>query len=225
MGKNSGGHGSELLELDLPAFGTIYADPPWRMAGHWGSPDRGEKYHYDTMTLDAIAAMPVVQMAKPNAHLYLWAVNSLLEQGLAVMSQWGFTYKTHLVWSKVRGDGGIDRGGLGNYFRSAAELLLFGVRGSCPTLSAGRRQPSVVAARRREHSRKPDQFWRLIERCSPGPRLELFARYPRTGWYQWGNQLHQRMYTAEPRDGSAPPTTVVCTSSNHFLVYRGQKKR
>ena len=112
----------------------------------------------------------------------------MLAEGLEVMRAWGFTYKTNLVWSKIRKDGGPDGRGVGFYFRNVTELILFGVRGSMRTLKAGRTQVNFIATRKREHSRKPDEIYPLIEACSPGPYLELFARFRRKGWSQWGNE-------------------------------------
>jgi N6-adenosine-specific RNA methylase IME4 len=106
------------------------------------------------------------------------------------MEAWGFEYKTNLVWFKTRKDGGPDGRGVGFYFRNVTELLLFGIRGSDNrTLPPGRRQVNLVSERKREHSRKPEQMYDVIETCSPGPRLELFARSPRAGWVQWGDEL------------------------------------
>ena len=104
------------------------------------------------------------------------------------MKAWGFTYKANLVWHKVRKDGGSDGRGVGFYFRNVTELVLFGVRGSMRTRDAGRRQTNIIVSRKREHSRKPDEQYAVIEACSPGPYLELFARHPRAGWTQWGNE-------------------------------------
>ena len=124
------------------------------------------------------------------AHLYLWVPNALLPDGLEVMAAWGFTYKSNLVWHKVREDGGSDGRGCGFYFRNVTEMLLFGVRGKkARTLDPGRSQVNLIATRKREHSRKPDEFYPLIEACSPGPFIELFARRPRPGWVSWGNEV------------------------------------
>jgi N6-adenosine-specific RNA methylase IME4 len=119
---------------------------------------------------------------------YLWVPNALLAEGLRVMEAWGFTYKSNLVWYKVRKDGGPDGRGVGFYFRNVTELVLFGVRGSMRTLPPGRTRVNILATRKREHSRKPGEIYDLIEACSPGPYLELFARFPRAGWSQWGNE-------------------------------------
>lgn len=132
--------------------------------------------------------LPVRQLAAARSHLYLWVPNALLAEGLEVMRRWGFTYKTNIVWYKVRRDGGPDGRGVGFYFRNVTELLLFGVRGSLRTLKRGRTQVNLLATRKREHSRKPDEVFDIIEECSPAPYLELFARFPRAGWSQWGNE-------------------------------------
>jgi len=140
------------------------------------------------MTMEEINELPVNRLAAARAHLYLWVPNALIQEGLEVMKRWGFTYKTNLVWYKVRKDGGPDGRGVGFYFRNVTELILFGIRGSMRTLDAGRTQTNVLITRKREHSRKPDELYDLIESCSPGPYLELFARHPRPGWMQWGNE-------------------------------------
>lgn len=167
---------------------TILADPPWRFTNRTGkvAPEHRRLDRYDTMTLDDIRALPVANVAADNSHLYLWVPNSLLPQGLQVMEAWGYRYVTHLVWAKRRKDGGPDGRGVGFYFRNVTEPILFGVRGSLRTLEPGRRQVNMIESRKREHSRKPDEQYPLIESCSPGPYLELFARYPQPGWHVWG---------------------------------------
>ena len=112
-----------------------------------------------------------------------------MAEGLEVMKSWGFTYKTNLVWYKIRKDGGPDGRGLGFYFRNVTELILFGIKGKLRTLQPARRQVNIIQSRRQQHSRKPDQLYTIIESCSPGPHLELFARFPRQGWTQWGNEI------------------------------------
>ncbi len=144
------------------------------------------------MTLDEIKALPVKEIAQQPAHLYLWVPNALIAEGLQVMSAWGFAYKTNLVWYKVRKDGGPDGRGVGFYFRNVTELVLFGVRGkNARTLSPGRRQTNILVSRKREHSRKPDDLYEIIEACSPGPFVELFARGTRSGWKTWGHQADE----------------------------------
>ena len=149
------------------------------------------------MSLSDIKALPVADIVEEPAHLYLWVPNALLPAGLEVMAAWGFTYKSNLVWHKVREDGGSDRRGCGFYFRNVTEMLLFGVRGKkARTLDPGRSQVNLIATRKREHSRKPDEFYPLIEACSPGPYIELFARNQRPGWVSWGNEVENRVSQA-----------------------------
>ena len=141
------------------------------------------------MNSDQIMDLPVPDLADKKSHLYLWVPNALIQTGLEVMKHWGFEYKTNLVWFKVRKDGGPDGRGVGFYFRNVTELILFGVKGKARTLAPGRRQVNLLASQKREHSRKPDELYDIIEQCSPGPRLELFARHERDGWAQWGNEM------------------------------------
>ena len=180
-----------IAEYGDRQFGTILADPPWRFINRTGkmAPEHKRLLRYETMTNEEIMDLPVEQLALPQSHLYLWVPNALILEGLEVMRRWGFTYKTNLVWYKVRKDGGPDGRGVGFYFRNVTELVLFGVRGNLRTLPPGRRQTNVIITRKREHSRKPDELYDIIEDCSPGPRLELFARHPHHGWYVWGNEI------------------------------------
>ena len=145
------------------------------------------------MELAQIVALPVSDAVATNAHLYLWVPNALLPDGLEVMKAWGFRYVSNIVWSKRRKDGKPDGRGVGFYFRNVTELLLFGVRGSMRTLPPARSQVNIIETRKREHSRKPDEQYKLIESCSPGPYLELFARYPRKGWAVWGDEASEEV--------------------------------
>ncbi|SMX38386.1 hypothetical protein MAA8898_01564 [Maliponia aquimaris] len=182
-------------------FGTIMADPPWQFQNKTGkvAPEHRRLNRYATMTLDDICAMPVADLADDPAHLYLWVPNALLPEGLQVMAAWGFQYKSNIVWEKIRKDRGPDGRGVGFYFRNVTELLLFGVRGkNARTLAPGRSQVNfiegtepdgdLIKTRKREHSRKPDEQYEIIESCSWGPYLELFARGARENWTVWGNQ-------------------------------------
>jgi N6-adenosine-specific RNA methylase IME4 len=171
-------------------FGTILADPPWRFDNRTGkvAPEHRRLSRYDTMTWEEIASLPVSRLAADEAHCYLWTPNALLPAALRVLEAWGFAYKSMLVWHKVRKDGGSDGRGVGFYFRNVTEPVLFGTRGGLRTLAPGRRQVNLLATRKREHSRKPDELYSIVEACSPGPRLELFARYPRAGWAAWGDE-------------------------------------
>lgn len=180
----------DLLEKAQQRYTTILADPPWQFQNRTGkmAPEHKRLLRYPTMELKEIMELPIPKLAAARSHLYLWVPNALLQEGLKVMEAWGFTYKTNIVWYKIRKDGGPDGRGVGFYFRNVTELLLFGLRGSMRTLQPGRTQVNLVSTRKREHSRKPDEIYDLIEKCSPGPYLELFARFGREGWDQWGNE-------------------------------------
>ncbi len=180
-----------LLKTVAGQYGSILIDPPWRFANRTGkmAPEHKRLHRYPTMSFEEIAALPVGEIALPQSHLYLWCPNALLAEALTIMKGWGFTYKTNIVWHKVRKDGGPDGRGVGFYFRNVTELVLFGIRGRLRTLAPGRRQVNIIISRKQEHSRKPDAVYDLIERCSPGPYLELFAREKVPGWTQWGNEL------------------------------------
>lgn len=171
-------------------FATVLADPPWQFQNRTGkiAPEHHRLSRYPTMTLQDICDLPVEGIVADTAHLYMWVPNALLPEGLQVMRSWGFSYKSNLIWHKIRKDGGSDGRGVGFYFRNVTEILLFGVRGkNARTLDAGRRQVNMIETRKREHSRKPDEQYELIESCSNGPYLEMFARRMRPGWTSWGN--------------------------------------
>lgn len=182
--------GEGLLQGMSP-FRTVLADPPWQFSNRSGkvSPEHRRLKRYDTLSVDDIKSFPIGPIDE-KCHLYLWVPNALIECGLSVMNSWGFIYKTNLVWFKTRKDGGPDGRGVGFYFRNVTELVLFGIRGkSNRTLQPGRRQVNLFQSRKREHSRKPDELYEIIERCSPGPYLELFARHKRTGWVSLGDEI------------------------------------
>jgi N6-adenosine-specific RNA methylase IME4 len=172
-------------------FGTLLADPPWRFANRTGkvAPEHNRLARYPTLTLDEICAIPVAPAMEATANCYLWVPNALLPEGLRVLAAWGFEYKSNIVWHKIRKDGGSDGRGVGFYFRNVTEVLLFGTRGrNARTLAPGRSQVNMLQTRKREHSRKPDEQYDLIEACSRGPYLEMFGRGLRDGWAVWGNQ-------------------------------------
>ena len=175
-------------EFEGQRFATVLADPPWRFLNRTGkvAPEHRRLARYETMDAEEIAALPVADLMLEHSHCYLWVPNALVADGLLVLEQWGFTYKSVLVWHKVRKDGGSDGRGVGFYFRNVTEMVLFGVRGRLRTLEPGRRQVNLFASRKREHSRKPDRLYDIVEACSPGPYLELFARHARLGWARWG---------------------------------------
>ncbi len=197
----------DLLSSIRGKFGTILADPPWRFQNSTGkvAPEHKRLSRYPTMTLEEIKLLPVDLFAKDSSHLYLWVPNALLPEGLAVMEAWGFKYKSNFIWHKIRKDGGPDGRGVGFYFRNVTEIILFGTRGkNARTLAPGRSQVNFLATQKREHSRKPDEIFPIIEACSSGPFLELFAREKRKGWTVWGNQAPEKENTfAGPTHGKA----------------------
>lgn len=184
--------GKQLLsDLGGKRFSTILADPPWQFKNRTGkiAPEHKRLLRYETLDIETIAQLPISELSNTTAHLYLWVPNALLKEGLHVMESWGFQYKTNIIWHKVRKDGGPDGRGVGFYFRNVTEVVLFGVRGKeARTLAPARSQVNLLATRKREHSRKPDELYSIIERCSKGPFLELFARGARENWAVWGNQ-------------------------------------
>jgi N6-adenosine-specific RNA methylase IME4 len=191
-------------------YGTILIDPPWRFANRTGkmAPEHKRLRRYPTLGFDVIAALPVARHALPKSHLYLWCPNALLLEGLQIMKGWGFKYKTNLVWYKTRKDGGPDGRGVGFYFRNVTELLLFGVRGNLRTLKPSRRQVNIIVSRKQEHSWKPEAAYPIIEACSPGPYLELFARQRRAGWHWWGDQAETYEANRSPNHVRHGPGTT-----------------
>jgi N6-adenosine-specific RNA methylase IME4 len=176
--------------IDDNKYQTILADPPWQFTNRTGkmAPEHKRLKRYDTLSLKEICEIPVALATDTQAHLYLWVPNALLPEGLEVMKAWGFQYKTNMIWHKVRKDGGPDGRGVGFYFRNTTEMILFGIRGRMRTLGPGRSQVNIIRTMKQEHSRKPDELYEIVERCSPGPYLELFARGTREKWTAWGNQ-------------------------------------
>ena len=161
-------------------FSTFYADPPWQYGNQ--ATRASTDNHYQTMTLDAIAALPVASLATENAHLHLWTTNAFIFDAKAIMEAWGFEYKSCFVWVKTQM-------GIGNYWRVSHEFMLFGLRGKCPFLNRG--QMSWLMHDRTRHSEKPHRVRQIIETVSPAPRLELFGRSKSNGWTVWGNEIQR----------------------------------
>lgn len=180
----------KLDQLD-EKYGTILIDPPWKFKNSTGkmAPEHKRLRRYSTMTFDEIASLPINQISEDKSHLYLWCPNAILPEALQIMKKWGFTYKTNIIWYKIRKDGGPDGRGVGFYFRNVTEILLFGVKGKLRTLNPARRQVNIISGRKREHSRKPDEMYSIIESCSPGPYIELFARTSVPNWMQVGDEI------------------------------------
>lgn len=181
-------------------FGTIYADPPWR---YKRKPRAAAENHYRTMSLQEIIALPVRELAAPEAHLHLWFPHSFLFEAEKVMTAWGFDYKGLFVWLKPRP-------GLGYYWRSATEYMLLGVRGRCHF-----RDKSIsnwLCIDRGKHSAKPEQVRSLIERVSPPPYLELFGRQAVRDWVVFGNEVERGLFDDDVIDLNAPGGTNESTS-------------
>lgn len=202
-------------------FSTILADPPWQFQNRTGkvAPEHKRLNRYGTMALDDIKALPVSQACADTTHLYLWVPNALLPEGLAVLMAWGFQYKSNIIWHKIRKDGGPDGRGVGFYFRNVTEVVLFGVRGkNARTLAPGRSQVNILKTQKREHSRKPDEFYNIVESCSPGPYLEMFARGSRPGWSTWGNQADDYAPDWPTYKNHSASTQQVSTDKSLLLV-------
>lgn len=167
----------DLPPLPEGTFRVIVADPPWQY-GNKATRGAAED-HYSTMTIEELCALPVEAGAADNAHLYLWVTNGFIREGFDVLAAWGFTYKTCLTWVKPQM-------GMGNYFRSSTEHVLFGVRGKLAIQNRG--LTNWFNAPRGKHSAKPGSFYDLVEKASPGPYLEMFARVRRLNWDAWGNE-------------------------------------
>lgn len=188
---NSGINADFEAAMGHRRFATVLADPPWQFTNRTGkvAPEHRRLSRYATLNLSEICGLPLAGALAPTAHLYLWVPNALLPDGLQVMKAWGFEYKSNIIWHKLRKDGGSDGRGVGFYFRNVTEILLFGVRGkNARTLQPGRTQVNYLGTRKREHSRKPDELYSVIEACSSGPYFELFARGTRRNWHAFGNQ-------------------------------------
>ncbi len=210
-------NGNFLENFGNQKFTTILADPPWQFTNRTGkmAPEHKRLNRYATLPQSEICAIPVQSIADNPAHLYLWVPNAMLPQGLEVMRTWGFDYKSNIIWHKVRKDGGPDGRGVGFYFRNTTEIILFGIRGKMRTLAPGRKQVNIIRSQKQEHSRKPDELYEIIEACSPGPYLELFARGTRPGWQGWGNQADEYSISWETyRNNSGG--NVIQTQNDHF---------
>lgn len=177
-----------VLIMILTALGTwrkyktIMLDPPWdiNQKGKLGAIN-----HYNLMTLDQIRNLPIPELAADDAHLWLWVPNGLVPEAIQLIKDWGFTYRNSFYWIKPRL-------GLGVYLRNASETVLFATRGKAPVLFKG--QPNWLFAPLQDHSHKPEEMYEVIERVSPGPYLELFARRHRHGWDSWGNEIDSDIY-------------------------------
>ena len=172
-------------------YRTICADVPWRF--DTGGADFGDGLAadcYPTMSLEEICSLPIGDLAAPDSHLYLWVPATKIPDGMKVMDAYGFRFVALLTWVKPSG-------GLGRWWRYATEYVAFGVKGKLMTRP---NLTNVIHAKRTGHSRKPDEFYDLVEQASPGPYVDLFARRQRAGWTCWGNQVPLEPVAAEVAD-------------------------
>ena len=203
----------EFRPLPRGQYRTICADPPWDYSRklssggtsgyspvhHSRGGNRGAANHYRTLTLDQLKLLPVQEAAAPEAHLYLWTTGAFIAEAHELASAWGFAPKGVVPWIKVKKDAGkyvardggnlvsAVRMGMGKYVRWCSEFVVFGVRGKLAALNND--VLGVIFAERGRHSKKPAEFYDMVERLSPGPRLELFARDLRSGYQAWGDEL------------------------------------
>ena len=201
-------------------FGAILADPPW----HWRARSskgegRSAKRHYNVMSLDEIAALPIGALAADDAALFLWAIDPMLPQALEVIDAWGFTFKTvAFTWAKSNAAGRFPIG-CGYWTRSNPEMCLFATRGRPKRIARDVRQ--LVISPRRAHSQKPDEVRTSIERLVAGPYLEIFARERAPGWSSWGNELDHFNSESNPilacddAPSESPPRTKFRKTRNH----------
>lgn len=180
---------SQLLDLPKRHYRCLLGDPPWAFKTYSGNrvPQRAKQQHYQTMTEAELVALPVAQVVADNALLVMWVLDTHIDQALRIGAAWGFEFKTvGLVWHKMS-EGGRAYIGLGHWFRSTGEVSLLFTHGTPKRMSRAERQ--FIYSPVREHSRKPEDQYRRIERLVAGPRLELFARQRRPGWDAVGNEL------------------------------------
>ena len=179
--RGSGGWVTDLERFTLAGHrvGTIYADPPWLYANQ--GTRAATRNHYLGMTVEQLCALPISDIAAGHAHLHIWTTNAFLFECPKIIAARGFEFRSSFIWIKPQI-------GIGNYWRNAHEFLLTGVRGDAKAFD-DQNLRSWLEADRRQHSEKPDEVRRLIERASPGPRIELFARNLTPGWYAWGHQI------------------------------------
>lgn len=166
----------------LPAgpYRVIAIDPPWRYSARAGDATHRAGNPYPDMALDEIKALPIAKLAHEDCIVWLWTTNAFLKEAFECLESWGFESKTMLSWVK-------DRIGMGNWLRGQTEHCLMAVRGKPVVVLTN--QSTALSAPMREHSRKPDEFYAMVDALCPGNKLEMFAREPRSGWHCWGAEV------------------------------------
>ena len=184
-------------------YKTVLADPPWdvNQRGNYGAIN-----HYDLMSLERIKAMPVKDLVEDNAHCWLWCTNAALRYGYEVLEAWGFTPRSVFTWIKPRFN-------LGVYLRNATEHMLLGTRGKAPVQFKGQATWGFYPLQ--DHSHKPEELFSMIERVSPGPYLELFARRKQLGWDVWGNEVRSDIDIEGYSVPDSPATRKTAKGGDH----------
>ena len=179
---------SPMAQTPTKRYRTLVADPPWHYDLRAKDETHRARVTYGTMSQHELLNMPVGLWAEDNAHLYLWVTNAFMAEGLQIVKAWGFEFKTILTWVKGRIQGGriINHLGMGNYYRNSTEHVLFAVRGSLAVLNHD--EVTAFIAERHAHSEKPAAFYDMVERMSPSPYLDVFARTRRLGWDTFGDE-------------------------------------
>ena len=178
-----------LIPFPDKKYQIIYADPPWKYKEDWGN--GAAKHHYKAMTMEELRVLPVKEIADDNCHLYLWATNPFIREGLELVGEWGFEYKQLITWIKTNANNSLYMG-LGYYFRVCTEQCILAVKGRLPRLDKGIK--NAFYAPHTIHSKKPPVFRDLILKHSGElPRIELFARQKVDGWDCWGNEIKERL--------------------------------
>jgi N6-adenosine-specific RNA methylase IME4 len=169
--------------LSGSTFSTIVVDPPWDWEDEGDVSQFGRgRTTYGSLSFDQLCKLPIGKFSQDDAHIYLWITNRSLPKGFALLDAWGFRYVTCVTWCKPSI-------GMGNYFRGSTEHLLFGVRGSLPLKKKNVGTWFAAARGPGGHSSKPDEAYKMIEACSPGPYLDVFSRRERAKWVCWGGEL------------------------------------
>jgi N6-adenosine-specific RNA methylase IME4 len=178
-----------LVEQGLK-FGTIYADPPWLYDNQVTRAATGN--HYGGMTVEELCDLPVRELAADASHLHLWTTNAFLFECPKILDAWGFEFRSTFIWCK-------SQMGIGNYWRNSHEILLTAIRGDAKRFN-DHSMMSWLETERGKHSAKPEQVRHMLEKASPGPRLELFGRSPADGWTVWGNQIERGLFHLDVRE-------------------------
>ena len=182
-----------FLEIQV-TYATIVIDPPWHYSLRPDDDSHRGRITYPSMQFAEIAALPIAELAAPSGcTMFLWTTNNHMGDAFKLLEAWRFTHKSILTWEKIA-QNGKTRFGNGHWLRSSTEHCLIATKGKVPAFSShsevARRTSNLLKAERREHSRKPDEFYRLVESICAGSKLDMFSRQVREGWTAWGNEIN-----------------------------------